>query len=225
MNADARVWLAENAAEPGTSVITSLPDVSELPVAFDAWRAWFVAAARQILAWVPRDGCAVFYQSDVRHRGVWIDKGYLVLRAAEDAAVPLVWHKVVCRRPPGTIAAGRPSWSHMLCFGATAGLSQPGPDVLADAGAMASPRAMGEAACRVAVRYLVENTPTRVVVDPYCGHGAVLAVANEMGLDAIGVDLSAKRCRAARSFELGRSRRPRDAEQQLARADARRPPR
>jgi len=64
-------------------------------------------------------------------------------------------------------------------------------------------RAMGVDACRLACRFLVENTSTRVVVDPFCGKGTVLAVANETGLDAIGVELSAKRCSAARTLTLG----------------------
>jgi tRNA G10 N-methylase Trm11 len=59
-------------------------------------------------------------------------------------------------------------------------------------------RAMGEEACRVACRFLVENTSTQWVVDPFCGKGSVLAMANAFGLDALGVDLSDKRCRAAR---------------------------
>jgi tRNA G10 N-methylase Trm11 len=36
------------------------------------------------------------------------------------------------------------------------------------------------------------------VVDPFCGLGTILAVANEHGLDAIGVELSSKRARKAR---------------------------
>ena len=39
--------------------------------------------------------------------------------------------------------------------------------------------------------------PSQLVFDPFCGHGTVLAVANEMGLDAVGVEISRKRCRAA----------------------------
>lgn len=57
---------------------------------------------------------------------------------------------------------------------------------------------MGVAACRVACAYLRDEVGARVVVDPFCGRGTVLAVANAMGMDAIGVELSAKRCRAAR---------------------------
>jgi hypothetical protein len=199
--ADARVWLSENASPSGASVITSLPDVSEVSLDFDRWRAWFVDAARQILDWLPRDGLAIFFQSDIRHSGAWIDKGYLVQRAAEEASVPLVWHKVVSRLPAGTISFGRATWSHMLCFGRNVAAKKPGPDVL-EGGAMTWTRAMGVDACREAVRFLVDNTGTKVVVDPYCGKGTVLAAANEAGLDAIGVDLSARRCRAARSLDL-----------------------
>ena len=44
--------------------------------------------------------------------------------------------------------------------------------------------------------------PTRVVVDPFCGLGTALAVANVMGLDAVGVELSAKRAEKARSLAV-----------------------
>ncbi len=50
--------------------------------------------------------------------------------------------------------------------------------------------------------YLLEHTATRVVVDPYCGHGTVLAVAEALGLDALGVELNVKRARKARALVL-----------------------
>eukprot|EP00959_Pyramimonas_sp_CCMP1952_P274612 5740663-Pyramimonas_sp.AAC.1 len=34
-------------------------------------------------------------------------------------------------------------------------------------------------------------------MDPFCGHGTTLAVANKMGMDAIGVERSIKRCRTS----------------------------
>ena len=206
--ADARVWLAENPAPEDASVVTSLPDVSEIGRSFDVWKAWFSGAARQILEWIPADGSAVFFQSDIRHEGAWIDKGYFVQRAAEEAGVPLAWHKIVCRHPPGTIAPGRPSFSHMLCFSRARQVARrPGPDVIPN-GYMTWNRAMGVNACRVAIRYLKENTTARTIVDPYCGHGTALAVAEEMGLDAIGVELSGKRARQARTLDLARAGAP-----------------
>jgi hypothetical protein len=205
VQADALEWMRANPAEAGASVVTSLPDASELPhLGLEGWREWFIGAARAVIRWTPPEGRAIFYQSDIRHEGVWIDKSYLVLRAAEEERAHLVWRKVVCRKPPGTIARGRPSYSHMLCLARRVPppAERPGPDVLPDAGAMPWSRAMGETACRVACRYLREETATTLVVDPFCGRGTVLAVANAMGFDALGIDLSAKRCRAARAYRL-----------------------
>ena len=42
------------------------------------------------------------------------------------------------------------------------------------------------------------------IVDPFCGYGSILAIANEAGLRSIGVDLSRSRCkRAARLTAKG----------------------
>lgn len=210
IHSDALAWMAATPAEtlPGpVAVITSLPDVSELPLPFAAWRLWFMEAARAVIAWTPKDALAVFYQSDIKRDGVWVDKGYLIQRAAEDAAATVVFHKIVCRKPPGTIALGRPSYSHMI--GVTRGeprhADAPGPDVLPDAGHMGWSRAMGETACKVACNFVVRATGATTIVDPFCGRGTVLAVANQLGLRAIGVDLSAKRCREAQRAGTFRS--------------------
>ncbi len=202
--AEALGWLASHAAPPGASVVTSLPDVSELPMSLDGWRAWFVDATRAVLRWVPDDGAAVFYQSDVRHAGAWIDKSHLVLTAGDAEGATLLWHKIVCRRPPGTVAPGRPSYSHMLCLSRRPRSpgARVGPDVLPDSGPMTWSRAIGLTACRVACEYLRDEIGARVIVDPFCGRGTALAVANELGMDAVGVERGAKRCRLARALTL-----------------------
>jgi hypothetical protein len=207
LQAEALGFLAANPASPGTSVITSLPDLSELsPLDLPAWRTWFVEAVRRVVAWVPEDGVSIFFQSDVRFHGLLIDKSYLVAQGAGAEHAATLWHKIVCRRPPGTIAFGRPSYSHMICvqrgLAKLAPMRHPGPDVIPDAGFMPWSRAMGVEACRVALRFLREETATRLVVDPFCGHGTVLAVANAMGFDALGIDLGAKRCKAARALTV-----------------------
>jgi hypothetical protein len=207
VHAEALGWLDENPAAPHTSVITSLPDVSEvsgLGLDLDGWRAWFIGAARRILRWVPDEGVAIFFQSDIRREGVWVDKGQLVARAAEDEGASLAWHKIVCRVPAGTPTYGRASYSHMLCLSRAPRPSprKPSPDVLPDAGYKPWNRSMGVDACVVACRYLLDETTTRTVVDPFCGHGTALAVANALGLDAVGVDLGARKCRAARQLVI-----------------------
>lgn len=207
--ADARVWLPQQGVLEGCSFITSLPDVSELPhLSLDAWRAWFLAALGEVLACTPDDGVALFFQTDIKKSGVWIDKGYLCSRAAEDAGMACLFHKVVCRRAPGTVTFGRPAYSHLLAFsrGVRLDLSRATADVLEKAGESPWTRGMGQDACRLACRFVLENTTTRTIVDPFCGKGTVLAVANALGLSAVGVEISKKRARQANALRLDDTR-------------------
>lgn len=204
--ADALDWLQSRPVLDGCSLITSLPDVSELPaLSLEEWKRWFVDAARLVLSRTPDDGVALFFQTDIKKDGAWVDKGYLVSRAAELEGFTTLSHKVVCRKPPGTITFGRPAYSHLLAFGKKVKLelSRSSPDVLADAGPSTWTRGMGEQACLLAVKFVQDHTASRCIVDPFCGRGSVLAAANALGLDAIGVELSPKRARQAQRAKFG----------------------
>jgi hypothetical protein len=186
-------------------VITSLPDVSEVPaLGFDGWRSWFVDAAAAVMAAIPADGVAIFFQSDIRRGGIWVDKGALVAAAAVAAGMELLFHKIVCRLPPGTVTFGRASYSHLLGFGwsARAAAIHGSADVLSDAGFKPGTKSMGVKACAEACRFVLAATPTRTIVDPFCGWGTVLAVANALGLEAVGVDLSVRMVRKARLLRV-----------------------
>lgn len=198
-------WLAAQVLPTDHAVVTSLPDLSELsPMTLPQWRAWFVQTAALICRQVAPGAVAVFYQTDIKHQGAWIDKGLLVARGAEEAASTMLFHRVVCRVPPGTTTCGRPAWAHLMAFSRDLRLApgQSAPDVLPGTGAMPWPRAMGVDVCEHVASFLLKHTPCRVVVDPFCGHGTLLAVANRRGLDAIGVELSRKRAERARALEL-----------------------
>jgi hypothetical protein len=203
--ADALEWLRAHGPLVGASVITSLPDVSEVPaLGFDGWRAWFGQAAEAVMGAVPDDGLAIFFQSDIRRDGVWVDKGALVSGAAAAAGMLPLFHKIVCRLPPGTVTFGRASYAHLLGFGRRPRptLARGSADVLADAGFMPGNKSMGVNACLEACRFVKAETSTRTIVDPFCGWGTVLAVANALGMDAVGVDLSVRMCRKARALRL-----------------------
>jgi hypothetical protein len=202
--ADALDWLAQQRPLAGASVVTSLPDTSELPeLSLEDWQRWFVQAAALTMSSVDEVGAAIFFQSDIRHRGVWIDKAGLVQSAAAASGMKLLFHKIVCRKPPGTLSQGRASYSHLLGYSRVVRPPRrPTPDVLPDPGFVAGRKAMGTAACLLACRYILEETPTRTVVDPFCGWGTALAVANALGLAAIGVDRSARMCRRSRALAL-----------------------
>lgn len=199
---DALTWLDDQPVLEGCSIITSLPDVSELNLPLPQWKKWFEDAAFKCIEKTPADGVALFFQTDIKKEGEWVDKGFLVLKAAERAKATTLFHKIICRTAPGTITFGRPAYSHLLAFskGLKLDLSKSSPDVLPDAGETTWTRGMGRKACELAVKFVMHQTATRCIVDPFCGHGSVLAAANALGLDAIGVELSPKRARKARTI-------------------------
>lgn len=197
---DALAWLAARGELPGCSLVTSLPDVCELPLSFVEWKKWFIDAAEAVLRACPPEGVVIFYQTDIKKAGVWVDKGHLVQLAGDRCEMPLLWHKIACRKPAGTISFGRPSYAHLLCFARVPATEPDGLADVFDTGAMTWTRAMGLRACEVACSFIARHTPTRTVVDPFCGRGTALAVANVMGLAAVGVELSPKRCRLARKL-------------------------
>jgi hypothetical protein len=202
---DALSWLPQNTPLVGCSVITSLPDVSSLPhLTLVQWKEWFMAAATLCMNATPDEGVCIFYQTDIKRDGTWVDKGYLCQRAAEQCGAQLLWHKVVCRREAGKPVFGRPGYSHLLCFSKRPHdqVMPAYPDVLPAAGHMTWSQAMGLEACKLACQYVRSHTTSRTVVDPFCGLGSVLAVANEMGLAAIGVEVAHKRARKARNLKL-----------------------
>jgi hypothetical protein len=188
------------------AIVTSLPDHSEVPaLGVDGWRTWFVDGVALACRQVADDAVAIFFQTDVKHDGRWIDKGYLVQRGAEQAGSHVLWHKIVCRVPPGTTTFGRPAYAHLIAVSRglrlRAGASTP--DVLPELGEMPWPRAMGVAACTAAAKFVLTATACRTIVDPFCGMGTMLAVANAHGLDAIGVELSRRRASRARKLAIG----------------------
>ncbi len=206
---DGVAWLAA-ASLDGCAVVTSMPDHSEMTLGFDGWRAWFIDTAALICRRLPDEGVAIFYQTDVKWEGRQVDKGYLVSRGAEIAGSACLFHKIVCRTAPGGVTYGRPAYAHLLAFSRDRRL-EPGrstADVLPRLGDMPWARAMGVDACTAAARFLVAEQAATTVVDPFCGHGTMLAVANQHGLDAIGVELSRKRAEKARIFELGPPAQP-----------------
>src|SRR5687768_15800743 len=81
---DGVAWLEAARLHADAAIVTSLPDASELPeLGLERWRAWFVQTAALACTRVADDAVAIFYQTDIKHEGRWIDKAYLVQRGAE----------------------------------------------------------------------------------------------------------------------------------------------
>ena len=202
--ADAIPWMQARGRIAGACAVTSLPDVSEVNLALPAWRSWFLDAVHLVVDAVPDESAAVFFQSDIKRDGAWIDKGALVVRAAEDAGARVLFHKIVARRPPGLLTFGRPGFTHLIAVSRAMRCPEqlPIPDIIVDAGRQPWVRAMGIRAAAHAVRFARDQVGARTIFDPFCGVGTVLAVANALGLDALGVEKSRKRCEQSRALTV-----------------------
>lgn len=204
-HADALEWLTENSPLNSCSIITSLPDFTEFSaLSLQEWKEWFIRAAMLCLQACPDDGVTIFYQRDAKHEGTWVNKAFLCQQAATIAGHNLLWHKIVCRAPPGSVTFGKPAYSHMLCFSreVRSDLAQSTVDVLPNAGKVTWTRGMGVRACEAACNFVLLQTRTRTIVDPFCGHGTVLAVANQMGMNAVGIEKGRKRAEIARVLQV-----------------------
>jgi hypothetical protein len=202
---DGVAWLRQAQLGVEHAVVTSLPDYSELPgLQLLQWQAWFSSTVQLVSERIAFEAVAIFYQTDIKHQGRWVDKGYLVQKGAEAAGAHVLWHKIVCRVAPGTTTFGRPAYAHLICVsrGARVDPGRSTPDVIPRAGAMTWPRAMPMEACEESCRFLRRETDCRIVVDPFCGVGTILAVANAHGFSAVGVELSRKRANKARALAL-----------------------
>jgi hypothetical protein len=199
--ADAIAWMRARGRIDGACAVTSLPDVSELGKTLPAWREWFLGAVRLVVEAVPYDSAAVFFQSDIKRDGAWIDKGAMVIRAAEDAGARVLFHKIVCRRPPGMLTQGRPGFTHLIAVSRAMKCPDilPIPDVITDAGRSLWVRAMGVRAAAHAVRFARDQVGAKLIFDPFCGVGTIPAVANALGLAALGIELAKKRCEQSRA--------------------------
>lgn len=185
---------------PTYAIFTSLPDHSEVPsMGVPAWKTWFVDTVALACRAITDEDVAVFYQTDVKHDGRWIDKGHLVHAGIDLAESHVLFHKIVCRVPAGMTTFGRPAYAHLIAASRERRLA-PGastPDVLPGLGKMSWARAMGSAACDAAIAFIA-STGATTVVDPFCGQGTALTAANAAGLSAIGVELSKRRAAKAR---------------------------
>jgi len=194
---DALQWLAKNKDQE--CIITSIPEMDEVDLGVKEYEEFFRNAARLCFESLTDDGYAIFLQTDRKHHG-WIDKGYWITDEARALGFHTVWKKIALTRDVGKADLFRPTYSNMLCFTKKGKVGKTMPDVVL-AGEKTYTHAFGLEAVVLCVTYVKEQG-IKTVVDPFSGSGTTLAVANALGLDATGVEISKKYCEMSRKLKL-----------------------
>jgi hypothetical protein len=146
-------------------------------------------------------GVAIFYLGDRRYRSRLLSKATLMCNAAQSLGFHLLWHKIVLRNEPGKVNLYRPTYLHLMAFSLSLKAGRPTPDVI-DRGEIIYPDGMNIEAAVLSVHFAADATRANVIYDPFCGRGTVLAVANALGLESVGFDISRKQCALARKLRI-----------------------
>lgn len=194
---DSLTWLPKNGGN--SCIITSMPEMEEVDMNIKEYEVFFRAAAQACFEAVKDDGYCIFLQTDRKYHG-WVDKGYWITDVSRELGFHTVWKKIAITKEVGKADLFRPTYSTMLCFTKKGKVGKLFPDVI-DSGEKTYTHAFGLNAVALCVAY-VKDQGIKKVVDPFCGSGTTLAVANEMGLDAIGVDIAKKYCEMARKLKI-----------------------
>jgi hypothetical protein len=197
---NAEYWLDQQLDGSIESIVTGMPDFSETDMTDVAvYEAWFVRMAKKCLKKLCVGSYAIFCQTDRRIDSAVISKSSLLVKAATaaDVGAKLCWHKIVLRCDVGAVDIFRPTFSHLMAFSMTRGPGQASADVI-PASEYPHKNAFPKLALELSLSFLQgQVSGLRVVCDPFCGKGTVLAAANQRGLRAIGVDILESMCEHA----------------------------
>lgn len=197
--ADALTWLAEN--KNVGAISGSLPDPEEIGMEkWSEYEPWFYKAVSLCLESTSPETVTMFYQTDRKANG-WNSKAAVIFSAARYLGVRCLWHKIVVRSGIGKIDLYRPGYTHLLCFSRKARVGKPTADVI-ERGAMIYPNATGLIAAEFLIRYAMLTS--KRLADPFCGRGTIPAMADALGMDAIGIDIDPAQCEAAKKLRLTR---------------------
>jgi hypothetical protein len=191
--ADSFEWLRANRDQG--SIITSLPDASEIGIEdLNEYDKWVRRAATEIFLSASADCPVIFIQTDRRKGGRQFSKAHLLQNVATEQGWFLLWHKIELSAEVGKSNLYRPTFRNMLCFGrGKMSAGQATADVIPPSKRLYE-MAFGFAAARVAVEFCKKFSNR--VLDPFCGHGTILHVAEELGMDSVGVDIDPACCEA-----------------------------
>jgi hypothetical protein len=173
--------------------------MEEMKLTAKPYEEFFRRAAKTCLQAVRDDGYCIFLQTDRKHHG-WIDKGFFLTDEAYQLGFHMVWKKISLTRDVGKADLFRPTYSMMYCFTKKGKVGKVFPDVVLS-GEKTYTHGFGVDAVSLGVEY-AKSQGVKKVVDPFCGSGTTLAVANAYGLEATGIEISKRYCEMSRKLKL-----------------------
>lgn len=196
VHANALHWLGTQ--DDNGVIITSLPDLSELQTDREGWENFTRAACEALIFSLKETGIIFFYQTDRKYQGITIDKKSFISNIFHSYGFETIMSKIVLKQAPETSNLFRPTFTNLFAFSKEIKSGKPTPDVIYG-GKMIYKNAMGFNACAVCLDFLKSKgyDSETVIVDPFCGQGSILKMANDAGFNSIGVDIDINQTKKA----------------------------
>jgi len=182
--ADAIEWLEGKTLD---AIITSIPDMSEVNLSEDEYIPFLRKCASSCFKTITEKGYIIFIQTDRKCRGL-IDKSYYITdEGIRNDNFRMIYHKIALIRPPDSNDKYRPTYIHILCYSKKGTPGRSTSDVYSR-GDVSYKNGSGIEAVRRCVEY-IQSKGIDTICDPFCGQGTTLLMAQDMGLNGIGIDI------------------------------------
>lgn len=191
--ADSTEWMKQLKNNSLDVIVTGIADQSELDITMDAYKHWVRDTLSSFFQKVSPKGYIVLVFTDRRHDGQLFSKAQVAFEVAKQAQFKTLWHKIIPVTEIGkVINLGRHiGFSHLLCFSQNGRPGYASPDILTP-GPRAWKNGFTQVTIEFIVNYLLQVMPDKVLVDPFCGHGDLLAYAKSKGIRVFGIDINQK---------------------------------
>ena len=189
---DAINWLNNQPNNTISNFVTGICDMNEIKTnSIDEYLKFFESVVNLIFDKVDPNGYAIFIQTDRKHNKTWVDKSFIISKIAYSKGFKMVWHKIVLHRDVNKTNLFRPTYAHMLCYTVNGKPGSATPDVIPVSKTIycnATPIRAVEIACE----FIKQYSPGLFIADPFVGRGTTVNVAQQMGIDSVGIDIDPK---------------------------------
>jgi DNA modification methylase len=199
--ADSLEWL-KNYNKTLPNVITGICDLDETNMKMDDYLVFFKNIATLIFKKLDKNGYAIFTQTDRKYNKEWIDKSAILTNIALNLGLKMVWHKIILNRGVNKTDLFRPTYSHILCYTYNGTSGAATADVLDISERLyknATPIKAAELCLEFVKKYNKKSTD---IIDPFVGYGTIVALANKMKMNAIGIDIDPKQAKKAELLKI-----------------------
>lgn len=190
LNEDSIEWLKTQRDNSLSTIITSIPELSEVTDYIDDTPEDYKTFLHEIVLLLAQkvrdDEFIIFIQTDRRKNGIWIDKAFEIQSIMKSCNIPLRFHKVTINKEG--IDLYRVGYSHILGFSKIRTYNKRFPDVFRS-GLRLWPNATPLVPL-ISIMEFLQKCKINHIIDPFAGYGTIGLVANIYGIHSWNIEIN-----------------------------------